>query len=181
MKKSVEKKFVKKGKAKWKRMLDELKEQTIIFYDNHETIDEETKWMIEFIVRNFEKFIRRNKSQYACFDFSISNYIDNELFSSTYKTFMNELIDLNAEVLKKELKNSLTDGVYRFPRCPHFESEVKHVLEVLACHYLEETDKEYLKFFICNDCKDYIDFCVKMRKFIGLREDFGRNFREIKL
>ena len=63
--KKCEKKIVKKGKAKWKRMLDELKEQTIIFYDNHyETIDEETKWMIEFIVRNFEKFIRRNKSIY---------------------------------------------------------------------------------------------------------------------
>ena len=103
----------------------------------------------------------------------------NELFSSEFKTFMKELIDLNADVLKMELENSLTDGVYRFPRCPHFESEVKYVLEVLACYYLEETEKKYLKFFICNDCKDYIDFCVKMRKFIGLREDFGRNFREI--
>ena len=72
---------------------------------------------------------------------------------------MNMLI-LNAEVLRIELKNSLTDMRFRYPRCSHFEMKVEHSLFVLPFHYLESTDKDYVRFFICDNCKDYIDFFV---------------------
>ena len=175
------KKIVKKGKAEWKMKLDELKEQTIIFFDNHyENIDKETKWMIEFIVRNFGKFLRRNKIQYTRFNSLIWRLkFINEQCLFEFEPFMKELIDLNADILKLDIKNSLTDGAYRYPRCPHFKSEVKYVLKVVACHYLEETKKDYLLIFICNDCKEYIDYYDKVRKCISFREDYGRNFREI--
>ena len=175
------KKIVKKGKADWKMKLDELKEQTFNFYNDHyEIIDKETKWMIEFIVRNFGKFLRRNKIQYTHFNTLIRRLkMINGIIFSDFEPFMKELMDLNADILKLDIKNSLTDGAYRYPRCPHFKSEVNYVLKLVACHYLEETKKDYLLIFICNDCKKYIDYYDEMRDCVSFREDYGGNFREI--
>ena len=171
------------GKAKWKMMIYNLKKQTNFFINNYKrTIDEETKWITEFIVRNFKNFMMRNKSHYDCFIFTMSKIYffnegirqdnriyffnegirqDNRIYFS-YRSFIIGLIILNAEVLRIELKKSLTDRRFRFPRCSHFEMKVEHSLCVLACYYLESTEKDYIRFLICDDCKDYIDFCVEL-------------------
>ena len=181
------------GKAKWKMMTYNLNKQTNFFINNYKrTIDEETKWMIEFIVRNFKNFMMRNKSHYDCFIFTMSKiYFFNEgirqdnIIYFSYRSFMDrsfifELIILNAEVLRIELKKSLTDRRFRFPRCSHFEMKVEHSLCVLACYYLESTEKDYIRFLICDDCKDYIDFCVELwDEFQEKGGCNGRNFKEI--
>ena len=172
--KKCEKKIVKKGKAKWKRMLDELKEQKNFFINNYNrTIDESTKWMIEFIVRNFEKFIRRNKSHCDYFKLMmLKSGISLERMEQAtricfgYSIFMERefimyFLILNAEVLRIELQNSLTDMRYRYPRCSHFKMRVTHSLFVKPFHYLESTDKDYVR-FICDDCKKNIYFFVEL-------------------
>ena len=162
------------GKSKWKKMIYDLKKETKIFINNYgRTIDGSAEWMIEFIVRNFTNFMMRNKSHHDHFTFDLSKLHslneeiiqDNKIFFS-YRRFMDrafimDLIILNAKVLRIELEKSLTDGRYRFPRCSHFEMKVKHSLFVQACYYLESTEKDYLRFLICDDCEYYFDFCDK--------------------
>ena len=180
------------GKTKCERKMDKLKKQTDFFIKHNGTIDEGTKGMIKCIVRNFKNFLGRKKSHHNCFDtilFKIE--LNNErikqerdLFFSydsfADRVFIIELINLNAEILRRELEKSLTDGRYRYPRCPHFERKVKHSLYVQAGYYSEETEKDYLLFLICDECKDYLDFSAKIWMFMWPdRGDYMRDYREI--
>ena len=148
--------------------------------------------MIEFVVKNFKNFMMRNESHYDCFRFTMSqikicnegirlaNRIRFSCRSYFDRSFIIELMILNAEVLRIELKKSLTDRRLRFPRCSHYEMKVGHSLSVIACYYLERTKKDYIIFLICDDCKDYIDFCGELRdEFQAKGLWTGRNSEDI--
>ena len=190
--KKWKKKNGEKGKEKWKMIISNLKKRKNFFIKHYNrTIDDETKWIIEFIVRNFQDFIKRNRSQYDCFEKQMSkicvlnegirqeNRICFNYWSYMDRMFIMSFLILNAEVMRIELKKSLKDMRFRYPRCSHLEMKVNHSLFVLPDYYFESTDKDYVRFFICDDCKDYIDFCG------GLWEEFwelggcnGRNFEK---
>ena len=181
------------GKTKCERKIDKLMKQTDFFINHYnETIDEGLKKMIKCIARNFENFLGRKKSvYYDCFDmmlFKIES--QNKLIkrkrklifsynSLAEREFIIELIYLNAEVLRRELENSLTDRRYRYPRCPHFEREVKHALYVKACCYSKETEKDHLLILICDECEDYLNFSSEIYRFMWLDTRNLRDYREI--
>ena len=141
-------------------------------------------------MRNFQDFIMRNGLHYDCFENVISkiyeltegirqdNKICFEYISYMDRMFIMNMLILNAEVLRIELKKSLTDMRYRYPRCSHFKMKVTHSLFVRPHYYLESTDKDYVRFFICDDCKDYIYFCDDLwGKFYGCRRCNGINIK----
>ena len=148
-------------------LLSNLKKQNNFFikHCNLTSDDDETKWIIEFSVRNFQDLIMRNGSNFDCFANLILEFCalteeirqDNK---TCYKNipyldrmFIMNMLILNAEVLRIELQNSLTDMRYRYPRCSHFKMRVTHSLFVKPFYYLESTDEDYVRFFICDDCE----------------------------
>ena len=158
-------------------LLTNLKKQKNFFikHCNLTSDDDETKWIIEFSVRNFQDFIMRNGSNFDCFVYLILEFsaLTEEIRQENktcYKNipyldrmFIMNMLILNAEVLRIELQNSLTDMRYRYPRCSHFKMRVTHSLFVKPFYYLESTDEDYVRFFISDDCEKYINFIVELR------------------
>ena len=164
-----------------KRRLDRLKKQTNVFINYSEINNMDLKNSIKGIVDSSYKLLERisecDKKNIETFNSYIINPMLEQIkmYNKRFKNFMENylfgewlLVDLyihyNSEILKFELKNSLTDCRYRYPRCPHVNKPVEHLLYVKANVYLKEKDNGSLLFLICDECNDFMDYCKEKYK-----------------
>ena len=183
----------------WKKKIDELEIRTFFFFDFYEgSIDKDLKKILIGVVKNSHEFLGRiiecdeNITETFNLDFvdkmlqRIQMYdkrhIRNKIFSYDLfgaRELADEYLNYNAKILKMELENSLTDGGYRYPRCPHLNKQVKHALYVYAKVYSKEKKDRSLMFLICDECNDYLEICLEMYNYIGGNKCFcilGYNF-----
>ena len=100
--------------------------------------------------------------QIKLYNRNIKNFMENNLFGEWL--LVDLYIHYNSEILKFELKNSLTDCRFRYPRCPHVNKPVKHKLYVNAQEYLNGNNTDSLLFLICDECNDFMDYCKEKYK-----------------
>ena len=183
------------------RRLDELKKRTDFFFNYYdESIDIDLKNLLKGVVKNsYELFGRISECDENIIETFNLDFVDlmlqriqmydkrhirNEIFSYDLigaRILVNAYLNYNAKILKMELENSLTDGGYRYPRCPHVNKQVEHVLYVDAEVYSKEKKDSPLLFLICDECNDYFEYCFEMYDWIGENECFcilGYEFRK---
>ena len=101
---------------------------------------------------------------------------EESIFWITSVCFIDMYVHFRMEVLRISLKNSLTDGIYKYPRCHHFNNTAKNLLTInirdknfkqwdfnyeYEYEYEDEDEEgEYgkkYKFPICDECRDFIN------------------------